>query len=109
MAPLLKLLLVLPAVLSVLAAPAPRPLFGINFGDGTESDGTPTTVAQNTIDATLLRPALFSRAAYCSPASVATLSCGAPCDAINAVKVLQSGGDEGEIPRCTSFASCVRA
>lgn len=79
---------------------APMPLFGINFGSGSVADGTPTAVSQSTVDSTLLRPAQFARVAYCSPASVTALSCGAPCEAINQVKVLTAGGDQGATPRC---------
>ncbi|EKM59656.1 uncharacterized protein PHACADRAFT_114705 [Phanerochaete carnosa HHB-10118-sp] len=82
-----------------LAQAAPVPLFGINFGAGAEANGTPTPVSQSTIDSTLRRPAFFARAAYCSPQSVQTLSCGAPCDVINTIKVLQAGGDEAATPR----------
>ncbi|KIP12805.1 hypothetical protein PHLGIDRAFT_61329 [Phlebiopsis gigantea 11061_1 CR5-6] len=82
-----------------LAFAAPLPLFGINFGSGSTADGTPSAVSQSTVDSTLLRPAQFARVAYCSPASVTALSCGAPCEAINQVKVLTAGGDQGETPR----------
>lgn len=85
-----------------LAHAAPLPLFGINFGSGAVVNGNPTTVSQSTIDSSLKRPALFARAAYCSPQSVQTLSCGGPCDAINTIKVLQGGGDESDTPRCRS-------
>lgn len=83
-----------------LAYGAPMPLFGIHIGSGSTTDGTPTAVSQSTVDSSLLRPALFARVAYCSPASVTALSCGAPCDAINKIKVLTAGGDEAATPRC---------
>lgn len=83
-----------------LAYAAPVPLFGLNFGSGQVANGTPSTVSANTVNSTLLRPAQFARVAYCSPASVTALSCGAPCDPINGIKVLTAGGDEGATPRC---------
>ena len=90
------------AALVALAHAAPAPLFGIHLGSGSTADGATAAVSQSTVDSTLLRPAQFARAAYCSPASVSALSCGAPCDAINQIKVLTAGGDEGAIPRCKS-------
>ncbi|EIW63608.1 alpha/beta-hydrolase [Trametes versicolor FP-101664 SS1] len=92
--------LVLPfiAVLVTLARAAPAPLFGINLGSGDESKVKPTAVSQDDITADILRPALFSRTAYCSAASVTNMSCGAPCDATPNVKVLAAGGDDGAIP-----------
>lgn len=97
--------LVLPfiAVLVTLARAAPAPLFGINLGSGDESNVKPTAVSQGDITADILRPALFSRTAYCSAASVTDMSCGAPCDATPNVKVLAAGGDDGAIPGCTSL------
>ncbi|KAI0630116.1 alpha/beta-hydrolase [Trametes polyzona] len=92
--------LILPffAVLVTLARAAPAPLFGIHFGSGDESEEKPATVSQDDITANILRPALFSRTAYCSAASVTNMSCGAPCDATPNVKVLTAGGDDGAIP-----------
>lgn len=66
---------------------------------GAVADGTPTPVSQSTIDSTLQRPAFFARAAYCPSQNVRNLSCGAPCGAIKEAKILQAGGDGGEIPR----------
>ncbi|CAL1713892.1 unnamed protein product [Somion occarium] len=80
------------------AAPVPTPLFGIHFGAGTSSDAKPTTLSQATISSQLLRPALFSRVAYCSAPSVTALNCGAPCDAVKGISVVTAGGDDGEIP-----------
>lgn len=91
------------AALSLLVAArytVAAPLFGIHFGDGTSSDAAPTPVSQSTIDSNLQRPAFFSRVAYCSSPSVSSLSCGAPCDVVNTMTVLQTGGDQAEIPRC---------
>ncbi|KAF7325447.1 Lipase-3 domain-containing protein [Mycena kentingensis (nom. inval.)] len=76
---------------SVLAAP----LFGIG---SKSSSGAPTAVSAATINATLERPAQFSRAAYCSGASLSSWTCGLPCQELQGVKFLQSGGGEGKIP-----------
>ncbi|KAI0705109.1 alpha/beta-hydrolase [Cerioporus squamosus] len=86
------------AALAALARAAPAPLFGINLGSGDESGDKPASVSQDDITSTLVRPAQFSRAAYCSAASVTNWSCGDSCDAIPNVKVLTAGGDDGEIP-----------
>ncbi|EJF65550.1 alpha/beta-hydrolase [Dichomitus squalens LYAD-421 SS1] len=86
------------AALAALARAAPTPLFGINIGSGDETDGTPSAVSQDDITTDLQRPAQFSRAAYCSTASVQKWSCGAACDAIPNVKVLAAGGDNGATP-----------
>lgn len=83
----------------VSAAPAPVPLFGINFGAGDKANGTPTAVSQSDITSKLQLPAFFARAAYCDPKTVTDLTCGAPCDAVKTLKVLASGGDEGATPR----------
>lgn len=98
---LFTIVLSVAAVIPLISA-SPIPLFGIHIGAGKIANGNTSPVAQATIDSTLLRPALFSRAAYCSAASVTALSCGAPCDAIKTIKVLQAGGDDGAIPGCMS-------
>jgi len=56
--------------------------------------------SQESIDATLARPALFSVVAYCSPGVVNDLSCGEPCDALGVgdVETLLAGGDDQSIP-----------
>ncbi|PSR74465.1 hypothetical protein PHLCEN_2v9812 [Hermanssonia centrifuga] len=90
------------AFLSLFAAlplASAAPLFGFNLGDGQTTNGAPTAFSQSDIDTDLLRPAQFSRVAYCSSASVTSLSCGAPCDVVNTMKVLQTGGDNEDIPR----------
>ena len=80
----------------------PAPLFGINLGEGDSSSQATTAVSQSTISQDLVRPAQFARAAYCPTAAVANWSCGTACDALGQnVKVLASGGDNGEIPQCT--------
>ncbi|KAH9951043.1 alpha/beta-hydrolase [Amylocystis lapponica] len=81
---------------SVLAAPAP--LFGINFGEGSSSNSSPSAISQTDITNELLRPALFARTAYCPTDSVANWSCGGSCNALPGVKVYASGGDQGETP-----------
>ncbi|KAJ7926770.1 alpha/beta-hydrolase [Mycena leptocephala] len=63
-----------------------------------ETTGEPTPLSFATVTATLLGPAKFSRAAYCSPATIKSWSCGLPCDSLNGVTVLQTGGDERFIP-----------
>jgi len=82
----------------VFAAPIPIPLFGINFGSGTESKQATTAVSQTTIDSQFLRPAQFARLAYCSSATVTNLTCGGPCDAVQGVTILQTGGDGTDVP-----------
>ncbi|KAK7440380.1 hypothetical protein VKT23_017016 [Stygiomarasmius scandens] len=71
------------------------PLFG--FGDS-DSDVT-SAVSEDTINANLVRPAQFSRVAYCSSAAVTSWQCGPPCDALgNDIDVFQAGGDDGLVP-----------
>ncbi|KAI0941021.1 hypothetical protein AcV7_003241 [Taiwanofungus camphoratus] len=77
---------------------APTPLFGINSGEGSSANATPTAVSQSEIANDLLRPALFSRTAYCPTASITNWTCGGPCTALSGVQVLTAGGDQGEIP-----------
>ncbi|KAF8209142.1 alpha/beta-hydrolase [Mycena galopus ATCC 62051] len=80
-----------------LAAPLPLPLFGISLGSS-EATGTPTPVSLANVNETLLRPAQFARAAYCSSASLQSWDCGVPCDALGGVSFLQDGGNQGTIP-----------
>ncbi|KAJ7473033.1 alpha/beta-hydrolase [Mycena galericulata] len=87
------------SLLSLLPAALSAPIFGL--GPSTSADsatGTPTPVSLATVNSTLLRPAQFSRVAYCSSASITSWSCGAPCEALKNITFLQSGGDEGAIP-----------
>ncbi|KAK0466696.1 Alpha/Beta hydrolase protein [Armillaria novae-zelandiae] len=71
--------------------------------DSASSNTTSSTVSitSATLAAAFSRPALFSRIAYCSSASVTNFSCGAPCDALDAqsVEILATGGDGGTVPR----------
>lgn len=80
------------------AAAAPTPAFDINVGVGSTSDAKTTAISQDDITNNLVRPALFSRAAYCSAAAVESWQCGDSCDALPNVKVLTAGGDDGLIP-----------
>ncbi|KAJ7653405.1 alpha/beta-hydrolase [Mycena rosella] len=81
---------------SLLPSALSAPIFGL--GSSSEATGAPTAVSLATANATLLRPAQFSRAAYCSSASLTTWSCGLPCETLSGVTFLQSGGDQGLIP-----------
>jgi len=85
---------------SCLVRTAPAPFLG--FGDSSNnqtSTAATTAVSDATVDSDLLRPAEFSRIAYCSSAAVTSWNCGPPCDAVPGVQVLQAGGDGGLIPR----------
>ncbi|CDO69232.1 hypothetical protein BN946_scf185042.g134 [Trametes cinnabarina] len=87
------------AAVATLARAAPTPLFGIDIGSGQEDNAEPKAVSQEVITTSLERPALFSRAVYCPTKNVTNWNCGASCDALPNVKVLASGGDNGEIPQ----------
>ncbi|KAI0633275.1 alpha/beta-hydrolase [Trametes polyzona] len=93
--------LALLAVLHYVAA-APTPLdlpdFDINVGVGETTDEEPKALSQEDITSKLVRPALFSRAVYCSSGAVEDWKCGESCDALPNVKVLTAGGDDGLIP-----------
>ncbi|KAJ6459180.1 alpha/beta-hydrolase [Mycena vitilis] len=71
------------------------PLFGLG---SSEASGAPTPLSLATANGTLLRPAQFARAAYCSPDSITSWSCGVPCESLQGVKFLKSGGNQGLIP-----------
>jgi len=84
------------ACLAFLPGTLSAPLFGINFGD---SNGAATTPTSSDVISSLLRPAQFSRVAYCSSAAVSNFSCGAPCDSLGSgIEVLSVGGDDGLVP-----------
>ncbi|KAI0746036.1 alpha/beta-hydrolase [Earliella scabrosa] len=85
-------------VLAALAHAAPAPLFGIHLGHGDESETTPAAISQDDISSTLVRPAQFARAAYCSAEAVTNWSCGESCDVLPNVQVLAAGGDDAAIP-----------
>ncbi|KAJ7868689.1 alpha/beta-hydrolase [Mycena leptocephala] len=82
-------------ILSFIPFALAAPLFGLGSKEAT---GAPTPVSLATVNATLTRPALFARAAYCSSASLKSWDCGGPCDSLEGVSFLQAGGDEGLIP-----------
>ncbi|KAJ3934131.1 MAG: alpha/beta-hydrolase [Lentinula lateritia] len=72
------------------------PLFG--FGSSDNSAST-TAVSNGTVTSDFLRPALFSRVAYCSSDAVQSFQCGSPCDALGSdIDVFQVGGNDGTIP-----------
>jgi len=72
------------------------PIFGIG---SPESTAATTPVSADTVNSTLLRPAQFSRVAYCSSAAVTSWQCGDPCASLGpGIEVLQSGGDDGLVP-----------
>jgi hypothetical protein len=73
----------------LLVRTAPTPFLGI--GDTTSKTAT-TLVSNTTIDSVFVRPAQFSRIAYCSGAAITSFKCGPPCDELPGVKVLQLGG-----------------
>ncbi|KAJ8518299.1 hypothetical protein ONZ45_g4609 [Pleurotus djamor] len=74
---------------SVLAAPLDA--------RGPTSKATPTPLISSDLDA-FVRPAQFSRAVYCSTASVTAWTCGKACDDIGGIEVLKTGGDDGLTP-----------
>ena len=91
-----------------LAAPTPIAAPGLfddlDIGDislksGDSSDADPTPVSQEDITSTLVRPALFARAVYCSTERVQNMTCGEQCDALGNVTILATGGDGGQTPR----------
>lgn len=87
------------------AAPTPVPFdLGDIFGDlnlnfsGETSEAGLVELSQDDITSKLLRPALFSRAVYCSSPVITALSCGEPCDALGNVQILTAGGDDRLVP-----------
>ncbi|KAJ7719310.1 alpha/beta-hydrolase [Mycena metata] len=93
---LLPLFALLPSAFS---RPVPRTIFGL--GNSTADDsasGAPSPVSLATLNSTLLKPAQFARVAYCASATITNWSCGLPCQALQNVTFLQSGGDQGKIP-----------
>jgi hypothetical protein len=91
---LLRIAFLLPIV-PTLAAPIS---FGDIFGSGSTSSSTPTPISQDTAQADFLRPAQFSRVAYCSSETVTSWNCGAPCESLGGgIKVLQAGGGKSLI------------
>jgi len=85
--------------LPFLHATLSAPLFGLSGDSATTSTETPTAVSQDTANIEFLRPAQFSRVAYCSSAAVTSWQCGEPCQSLGGgIEVLQAGGDDGLIP-----------
>lgn len=97
---LFTLILALPFLSLSLGAPAPLPLFGIHINSGPSTNAKTTAIAAKMVDSQLVRPALFSRLAYCSAAKTKSLTCGAPCDAVKGISVVTAGGDDGKVPGC---------
>jgi len=80
-------------ILVSLVRTAPTPFLGIgDSSDNQTSTAATAIVLDATVNTDLVRPAEFSRIAYCSSAAVTSWKCGPPCDAIPGVQVLQSGG-----------------
>jgi hypothetical protein len=65
-----------------------------------DSNHTPTLPVAKDVFAELTKGALYSNAAYCSPASVKSWSCGAACEALGDINVAFTGGDGKEVPAC---------
>ncbi|KAK7026324.1 lipase-3 domain-containing protein [Favolaschia claudopus] len=107
-------LALLPLLPSVLSLPTPKPLFGIDLssigdkissavglGPSTSDDSSsdkPTPVSTDDITKNLVRPAQFSRVAYCPSEQITAWKCGKPCEELKGIKFLQSGGDAGLVP-----------
>lgn len=87
-------LLLLAAVPCVLSAPA----LYVRTAQAAASTADTTPVSVDDLASTVQRPAQFARAAYCQTAQVQNWTCGAPCDAIKGVNILQIGGDSGTVP-----------
>ena len=64
------------------------------------SNSAPTLPVAEDVFADLTRGALYSNAAYCSAASVQSLSCGATCEALGDIQVAFTGGNNEEVPAC---------
>ncbi|TFK48429.1 alpha/beta-hydrolase [Heliocybe sulcata] len=92
------LLLAVLACLFAISLAAPAPIPARPSYRRAESLAT-TTVPDTTIEGDFVRPALFSRIAYCSSQAVTSWQCGEQCAAVGPnVKILQAGGDDGLIP-----------
>lgn len=96
-----SIIFLLAALRFAAAAPTPAPFdlgdINLNFS-GETADEDLVEVPQEDITSELVRPAQFTRAAYCSSPVVQNLSCGGPCDALGNVKILAAGGDDALIP-----------
>jgi len=85
---------VLPALLASKLSVA-APIVGSRSDDNSAAT---TAVSNATVTSDFLQPALFSRVAYCSSSAVQSFQCGAPCQALGNVSVLQVGGNDGTVP-----------
>jgi len=75
----------------------PVPIFGLGSSD--DNSASTTNVSNDTVTSDFLRPAFFSRIAYCSSDAVQSFTCGAPCEAAGSdIDVFQVGGNDGTIP-----------
>lgn len=91
--PKTMILLALGLLLPSLVCAAPMPFLGLGDSDKNETSTSATTAVSNdTINSNLVRPAEFSRIAYCTSGAVMSWKCGPPCDATPGVKVLSAGG-----------------
>ena len=64
-----------------------------------DNNAQPTNLTNDQISSILL-PAKFARAAYCSSASLQNLSCGEPCTSLGKnVRIVHAGGNDGSIPK----------
>lgn len=85
---------VVPAFVQVLALVAPVVLSAPLSDRSSDNTASTTAVLNDTIDNDFVRPAQFSRIAYCSSAAVEAWNCGEPCQALgmNGVTPLVVGG-----------------
>ncbi|KAI0057337.1 alpha/beta-hydrolase [Artomyces pyxidatus] len=73
----------------------------VDRADNSTSTAATTAVSNSTINDNFVRPAQFSRIAYCSNEAVEKWNCGPPCQALgmDGVTPLVVGGDGGQTPR----------
>ncbi|KAJ7908195.1 alpha/beta-hydrolase [Mycena leptocephala] len=87
------------SLLSLLPAALSAPIFGLGASTAADSaTAAPAPLSLDVVSSSLVRPALFSRVAYCSSASITTWTCGKPCNALKNITFLQSGGDSAAVP-----------
>ncbi|KAJ6468005.1 alpha/beta-hydrolase [Mycena vitilis] len=85
--------------LGLLPAALSAPIFGLAPSTANASaTATPAPFSLSNVNDTFIRPALFSRVAYCSSASITAWTCGKPCNALKNITFLQSGGDSAAVP-----------
>ncbi|KAG6809566.1 hypothetical protein H0H92_015749 [Tricholoma furcatifolium] len=86
-------LLTLPLLSALFNTASALPFSISSIFDSSSNDAAVTTLSSDSVNAQFLRPAQFSRVAYCSSAAVTSWQCGTPCQSLNAdVEVLQAGG-----------------